>query len=206
MKRMIEAMVGKWWSKSSLDRLNTDDLRRKRIQLTNQEKKLQTEIEGTEKAKERLFEQASAKNVSDRQKMQAALKIADLDRRLKELDSRWVKLCKDQKIVEGLIRIKEEKLNATPGAILIDIDPEEIRVWIEENLIAMQMANEKADQILGLLDDDIYSQNSMQMSEAEKKIYEQLRSQSDATLEVPGMDETGASDFETERQNQNESF
>jgi hypothetical protein len=206
MKRMFEAMVGKWWSKSSLDRLNTDDLRRKKIQLTNQEKKLQTEIEGTEKAKIRLFEQASAKDVSDRQRMQTAQKIVDLDRRLKELDGRWVRLCKDQKIVEGLIRIKEEKLNATPGAISIDVDPEEIREWIEKNLVEIQMANEKADQILDLLNNDIYSETSLQMTEAEKAIYEQLRKQADATLEVPTTDETGSSELESDRRNQNESF
>ena len=101
MKRMIAWITGKTWEKTSIDRLPIDDLRRRSILLRNEEKKLQSEIETTEKAKETLFEQGSSKEISDRQRRQAAMKIADLDLRLKDLDRNWNRICKDQKIVDG---------------------------------------------------------------------------------------------------------
>jgi hypothetical protein len=182
MKRMITWITGKIWEKSSIDRISIDDLRRRTILLRNEEKKLQCEIEATEKAKETLFEQGSAKDISDRQRRQVAMKIADLDRRLKDLDGNWNRICKDHKIVDGLIRIKTEKKYQTGRNLLPDVDPEDVRNWIEENLVSIQLENEKADQILGLFNQEHNVESTLDLGEAGNDVYLQLCSYSESKL------------------------
>ncbi|MBL8874119.1 MAG: hypothetical protein JNK90_30375 [Planctomycetaceae bacterium] len=185
MKRMIAWITGKTWEKTSIDRLPIDDLRRRSILLRNEEKKLQSEIETTEKAKETLFEQGSSKEISDRQRRQAAMKIADLDLRLKDLDRNWNRICKDQKIVDGLIRIKTEKKYQTVRNFLPDVDPQDVRNWIEENLVSLQLEDEKADQIIGLFDQEPPIESNHLMGEAQTEIYLQLCSHSESTFCAP---------------------
>jgi len=184
MKRIIQSVIDKVLSRSSIDRLKTDDLRRKNIVLRNEERKLYTEIEGTEKAKVQLFDQARGKEVSDRQRMQAARKIEGLDVRLKELDCRLTRNTKEQRIVEGLLRIKEQKPTEPSGSILFDVDPSELKDWIEKQLLDQQMADEKALQILGLLDQDMYVDTLPSVSEAQQSIYEQICKAAESQHEV----------------------
>jgi hypothetical protein len=176
MKKILQSVFSKWSSKSSIDRLNTDDLRRREILLRNQERKLQTEIEGIEKAKQQLFEEARCKDVSDRQRMQAARNIERLEIRLKELDHQMHRISKEQRIAEGLLRIKQQKTDTKVGGIqvLVDVDPNDIRDSIEKELVNQQIAAEKAAQIIELLDQDIYTDVSSTVSESQQAIYEQI--------------------------------
>jgi hypothetical protein len=190
MKRMLQMIFGKWSVKSSVERLTLDDLRRQVIILNNEEKKLNSEIEATEKAKMRFFEQASGKDISDRQRMQAAQKIADLDQRLKDIDRRWHKLCKDRKIVEGIIRIKNEKLNPTTGYFLLDLDPEEVRNWVEKNDVDIEIANDKSNQIVELFNHEASFESSFPMSDAVQSVYQQLCEQREAKMRAADLADT----------------
>ena len=186
MKRIFETVRNKWLAKSSIDRLNADDLRRKNILLKNEERRLHTEIEGTEKAKDQLFDQARSKDVSDRQRMQAARKIEGLDNRLKDLDRRLTRNSKEQRMVEGILRMKEQTSEQNAGSVLQDVDPHELREWIEAELVAQQIADEKAAQILGLLDQDSSYEVYPAVSEAQQAIYEQICRASEAHSETAG--------------------
>ena len=186
MKRIFETVKNKWLSKSGIDRLKSDDLRRRSILLKNEERRLYTEIEGTEKAKDQLFEQARSKDVSDRQRMQAARKIEGLDNRLKDLDRRLTRNSKEQRMVEGILRMKEQVGAENTGSVLQDVDPNELREWLEEELVALQIADEKAAQILGLLDQDSSYEVYPSVSEAQQAIYEQICKASEAHSESLG--------------------
>lgn len=186
MKRIFETVRNKWLAKSSIDRLNADDLRRKNILLKNEERRLFTEIEGTEKAKDQLFDQARSKDVSDRQRMQAARKIEGLDNRLKDLDRRLTRNSKEQRMVEGILRMKEQTSEQNAGSVLQDVDPNELREWIEAELVAQQIADEKAAQILGLFEQDGSYEVYPAVSEAQQAIYEQICKASEAHGETAG--------------------
>lgn len=186
MKRILETVKNKWLAKSSIDRLKSEELRRRNALLKNEERRLYTEIEGTEKAKDQLFEQARSKEVSDRQRMQAARKIEGLDNRLKDLDRRLTRNSKEQRMVEGILRMKEQAGAENTGSLLQDIDPNELREWLEEELVGLQIADEKAAQILGLLDQDSSYEIYPAVSEAQQAIYEQICKASEAHSESLG--------------------
>ena len=186
VKRIFETVKNKWLAKSSIDRLKADELRRKNILLKNEERRLYTEIEGTEKAKDQLFDQARAKDVSDRQRMQAARKIEGLDTRLKDLDRRLSRNSKEQRMLEGILRMKEQTAAENTGSVLQDIDPSELREWVESELVAQQIADEKASQILGLLDQDVTYDLYPVVSEAQQAIYEQICTASEVHSESLG--------------------
>lgn len=186
MKRILETVKNKWLAKSSIDRLKSDELRRRNALLKNEERRLYTEIEGTEKAKDQLFEQARSKEVSDRQRMQAARKIEGLDNRLKDLDRRLTRNSKEQRMVEGILRMKEQAGAENTGSLLQDIDPNELREWLEEELVGLQIADEKAAKILGLLDQDSSYEVYPAVSEAQQAIYEQICKASEAHSESLG--------------------
>lgn len=188
MKRIFETVKNRWVANSSIDRLKADDLRRKNILLKNEERRLFTEIEGTEKAKDQLFEQARSKDVSDRQRMQAARKIEGLDNRLKDLDRRLTRNCKEQRMVEGILRVKEQTSLENAGSILQDVDPSELREWIEGEVVAQQIADDKAAQILDLLDQDSTYDDLPNVSEAQQAIYEQICKASEAHSENLGQE------------------
>jgi hypothetical protein len=196
MKRIFETVRNKWLAKSSIDRLNADDLRRKNILLKNEERRLYTEIEGTEKAKDQLFDQARSKDVSDRQRMQAARKIEGLDNRLKDLDRRLTRNSKEQRMVEGILRMKEQTSEQNAGSVLQDVDPNELREWIEAELVAQQIADEKAAQILGLFEQDSSYEVYPAVSEAQQAIYEQICKASEAHGEAVGAETEIARDIE----------
>ncbi|MFZ4083454.1 MAG: hypothetical protein ACOYKN_19660 [Pirellula sp.] len=198
MKRIFETVRNKWLAKSSIDRLNADDLRRKNILLKNEERRLYTEIEGTEKAKDQLFDQARTKDVSDRQRMQAARKIEGLDNRLKDLDRRLTRNSKEQRMVEGILRMKEQTSAESAGSVLQDVDPNELREWIESELVAQQIADEKSAQILGLLDQDSSYEVNPAVSEAQQAIYEQICRASEAQSETVKADVAIARDTSNE--------
>ena len=196
MKRIFETVRNKWLAKSSIDRLNAHDLRRKNILLKNEERRLYTEIEGTEKAKDQLFDQARSKDVSDRQRMQAARKIEGLDNRLKDLDRRLTRNSKEQRMVEGILRMKEQTSEQNAGSVLQDVDPNELREWIEAELVAQQIADEKAAQILGLFEQDGLSEVYPAVSEAQQAIYEQICKASEAQGGTAGAESAIARDTE----------
>jgi hypothetical protein len=181
MKQFIPVWLGKFVFKSSFERLSVDQLRRKMIALQLAEKRVCPEIERLEKVKARLFEENSSKSSSDRQRLQAAYKIKEIDRKLQSLDQQWTMNLKNQRVVEGLLQIKT-KYNRNVVEEL-GLNSDEIAVAIEDERIQEEIANQKTDVIIDTFNDGLALDYHREVPEDVRMIMESMGKESERNFQ-----------------------
>ncbi|MEY4568317.1 MAG: hypothetical protein RLY14_3287 [Planctomycetota bacterium] len=181
MKQFIPAWLGKLVFKSNFDRLSVDQLRRKMIALQLAEKRACSEIERGEKVKAKLFEENSSKSSSDRQRLQAAYKIREMERKLQALEQQWTANLKNQRIVEGLLQMKtRDNRNVVDD---FGLNAEEIAVTLEDERIQAEISNQRADAIVDTINDSFASDYFREIPEDVRMIMDNLGKESERNFQ-----------------------
>ena len=120
MKR--QSILRRWFpKKETLSTVSPDQLRRERIRVEQSELKFTREIEDLESQKEELFRKG-VEGASDRQRVQIARKIKQLDSMVQAKDRQLALLSKNLLVLNSVAQLKEnERMLKDLGLSLIHI-------------------------------------------------------------------------------------
>ncbi len=139
----------------NLKDIGLDDLRREKIRLEQEERKMLDRIKKLEGKKRALFEQGT-RDISDRERRVLARKIKDLDVEANNLDRMLQAFSKQMRIVTGLTQVKERaRVMESSGlsSVLSDIDLQELIVYIDKASVDGEFQISKLDDLLGALEE-----------------------------------------------------
>lgn len=137
--------------KTSIDQVDPEELRRERIKLEQNENRMMREIELVEQQKEDFFRKG-VDGGSQRQKLQIARKIKELDAQVKAKDKQLALISKNLRVLSGLAQIKDnQNLLADLGVsgLVSTMDLEQIQDYVERATVEGQFQMER---FAGLLD------------------------------------------------------
>lgn len=138
---------------ASLDDIKMDDLRREKVSLENQERKILDKLKTAEAQKRQLFEEG-VRNKGVNEQRVLARRIKNLDDEARNLDMTLKVLSKKLGVVNGLIHLKTrtEVLKDTEGSSLFsNLDLAELVNYIDEATVDGQLRIEDLDNILSAL-------------------------------------------------------
>ncbi len=139
----------------SLKDLHLDDLKREKIRIEQEERKMLERIKGIEDKKRAMFEQGT-RDISDRERRVIARKIKDLDVESNNLDRMLQAFSKQMRIITGLTQVKErERVMAGSGMsdMLSDLDLQELIIYIDKASVDGEFQISKLDDLLGALEE-----------------------------------------------------
>lgn len=135
--------------------VDSEELRRERIKIEQLESRFTQEIEQLEVKKEAFF-QKGVQCGSDRQKLQFARKVKELDRQIRSRDNQLNLIARNLQAVIGLAQVKEnDSLLKSLGVdgLLARMNLMEIQSFVEQATVDGQFAMERFTTLLGALDD-----------------------------------------------------
>ncbi len=141
--------------KVTLDDLTLDDLRREKVRLDQEERKLLARLRDIEKRKKALFAEG-VKQTSEREQRAIARRIKDLDIEARNLDRLLQIISKQQRIINGLIQVKESaRVMKESGIsrILQDIDLQDLIVYIDRASVDGEFHLDKFDELIRALEE-----------------------------------------------------
>ncbi len=136
--------------KQTLGSVDPEQLRRERIRVEQTELKFDREIEDLEKQKEELFRKG-LEGSSDRQRVQIARKIKQLDAMIKAKDHQLALLSKNLQVLNTVVQLKEnERMLKDLGleGVINKLDLSEVQSFIERATIEGQFQMERFSKIL----------------------------------------------------------
>ena len=139
----------------SLQNVGTDELRRERIKIEQLESKLTAEIEALELQKEACF-QKGVQCASERQKMQHARKVNELDRQVRSCGSQLTLVGRNRQVLTGLIQVKENDAllhHLGVDGLLARMNLTEIQTFVEQATVEGQFQMERFTSLLGAIGD-----------------------------------------------------
>ena len=148
---MFDAVREMFQRKKTIDQIEPDELRRERIKLEQTETRATREIEQLEKQKEDFFRKG-VEGGSQRQKLQIARKIKELDAQVKSKDKQLALISKNLRVLNGFAQLKEnQKLLEDLGVsgLLSKMDMDELQEYVERATVEGQFQMER---FTGLLD------------------------------------------------------
>lgn len=151
---LINAVRGLFTQKKTIDQVDAEELRRERIKLEQNENRMVREIEQVEQQKEEFFRKG-VEGGSQRQKLQIARKIKELDAQVKTKDKQLALISKNLRVLSGLAQIKEnQKLLADLGVsgLLSSMDLGQIQEYVERATVEGQFQMERFAGLLDVLD------------------------------------------------------
>ncbi len=140
--------------KVRLEDLTLDDLRREKVRLDQEERKLLARLREIEKRKKALFNEG-VRNSSEREQRAIARRIKDLDVESRNLDRLLQVISKQQRILNGLIQIKESaRVMQETGIshILKEIDLQDLIMYIDQASVDGEFHLDKFDELIGALE------------------------------------------------------
>ncbi len=140
--------------KKRLDKISSDELKRERVRIEQNESKLIKEIEDVEKKKQSLFLKGKEES-SQRQQMIIARKIKELDVRSRNKDKQLAMLSKQLRVISGFEQIKEnDKMIKEMGmsSLINKMDLQELQKYVEKSMVEGQFQMEKFTALLGDLE------------------------------------------------------
>ena len=141
-------------SRQTLQKVSPEDIRREKIKVEQTETRVTREIEELEKQKEAFF----AKGVnagSDRQKLQYARKIKELDAQVQARDQQLALISRNLRVLNGISQLKEnERVLRDLGmeSLVNSMDLTELQNFVEKATVEGQFRMDKFNEILGALD------------------------------------------------------
>lgn len=141
-------------SKQNLHNVTAEEIRRERIKVEQTEARVNREIEELEKQKEAFF----AKGVqcgSDRQKLQYARKVKELDAQVEARDRQLSLISRNLRILNGVSQLKEnERVLRDLGmeGLVNKMDLAELQEYVEKATVEGQFQMDKFNEILSSLD------------------------------------------------------
>lgn len=137
-----------------LQDLDPDTIRRERIRIEQTEQKIGWDIEDLERQKAALFAKGTACE-SDRQRVQIARKIKEVDGVIRAKDQQLAMISKNQRVLQAVAQLKEnERLLRDLGmeGLVGKMDLSELQTYIEQATIEGQFQMERFTSLLESLD------------------------------------------------------
>lgn len=141
--------------KRSIEDLDVDELRKEKIRLEQEERKIVREVEELEERKQELFQQGKDET-SDRQRRILATKIKELDVQGKNLDKNLQFIARQLRIVNGFMQIKENQRlleKAGVSSVISTVDLPTLQHFVEEASVEGAFQMDKFKEILQTLED-----------------------------------------------------
>lgn len=150
---LMQSLFGR---KKTIQAVSGEDLRRERLGLDNEERRLKKDIDRVREDDRRLLaEYAAAKKSNDSPQLKfIARKIEELRDQGKSLDHRHAFLTKQMRILNGLILIKEnEAFLRRVGSTALNMDLTELQMYVEEATSSGELTQERLDMLLQTMND-----------------------------------------------------
>ncbi len=141
-------------SKQTLTNVNPEDVRRERIKVEQAENRVTREIEELETQKDAFFNKGTHCD-SDRQKLQYARKIKELDAQIVARDQQLNLISRNLRILNGVSQLKEnERILRDLGmeGLVNKMDLAELQEYVEKATVEGQFQMDKFNEILSSLD------------------------------------------------------
>ena len=142
-------------AKTSLDDLSLDDMRREKIRLDQEERKMLARLREVEGQKRNLFEEG-VRNASEREQRVVARRIKELDVEAASMDRTLQAISKQTRIINGLLQVKERyRFMAESGVsgLLKDIDLQDLIIYIDKASVDGEFHLDKFDELIRALEE-----------------------------------------------------
>jgi hypothetical protein len=142
-------------AKASLNDVSLDDLRREKIRLDQEERKMLGRLREVEGQKRTFFEEG-VRNSSAREQGVLARKIKELDVEATSMDRTMQAISKQMRIINGLLQVKERyRFLAESGVstLLKDIDLQDLIVYIDKASVDGEFHLDKFDELIHALEE-----------------------------------------------------
>ena len=139
----------------TLESVSTDELRRERIRIEQEEARQIKKLQELEQNKQKLFEKGTDEP-SQRQQVVVARKIKELDQQGRNYDQTLKLLSRQLRIISGFLHVKENKqlLEKTAvSSLLAKMDLADLQRFVEAATVEGQFQMDKFEHILGTLED-----------------------------------------------------
>jgi hypothetical protein len=140
--------------RQTLQAVSAEDIRKERIKVEQTELRVTREIEELEKQKEAFFSRGVNAG-SDRQKIQFARKIKELDNQVQARDQQLALISRNLRVLNGISQLKEnERVVRDLGmeSLVNTMDLSELQSYVEKATVEGQFQMDKFNEILGALD------------------------------------------------------
>lgn len=140
--------------RQTLQGVSPEDVRREKIKVEQTETRVTREIEDLESRKEEFFAKG-VKAGSDRQKLQYARKIKELDAQVQARDQQLALISRNLRVLNGISQLKEnERVLRDLGmeGVVNTMDLTELQDYVEKATVEGQFQMDKFNEILGALD------------------------------------------------------
>jgi len=142
-------------AKANLNDLSLDDLRREKIRLDQEERKMLGRLREVEGQKRNLFEDG-VRNASEREQRVIARKIKEVDVEATSMDRTLQAISKQMRIINGLLQVKERYRflqESGVSSLLKDIDLQELIMYIDKASVDGEFHLDKFDELIHALEE-----------------------------------------------------
>ncbi|MEI7989069.1 MAG: hypothetical protein WCI88_08515 [Chloroflexota bacterium] len=140
---------------ASLEDLQLDDLRREKIRLEQEERKMLARLKEVEKQKRQMFDEG-VRNASEREQRVVARRIKELDVEASNMDRMLQIISKQMRTINGLVQLKERvRMSSESGLskILQGIDLQDLLVYVDKASVDGEFHMDKFDEMLNALEE-----------------------------------------------------
>ena len=153
---MLDALKG-WFGdrKQTLEDLSLDEMRKEKIRLDQEEKKLMLRLDQIEADKKKVF-LMGREEPSERKKMVLARKFKELDVQAKSMERNLQYFSKQLRIINGFMNLKENRRILQESgltAIISNMDLQELQIYVDQASIDGTFQLEKLQEVLGTLEE-----------------------------------------------------
>ena len=153
---MLDAFKG-WFGdrKQTLEDLSLDEMRKEKIRLDQEEKKLMLRLDQIEEQKKKVF-LMGREEPSERKKMVLARKFKELDVQAKSMERNLQYFSKQLRIINGFMNLKENRRILQESgltAIISNMDLQELQIYVDQASIDGTFQLEKLQEVLGTLEE-----------------------------------------------------
>lgn len=156
----IQSLFGR---RKTIQSIASEDLRRERLGLDNEERRLKKDIDRVRDDDRRLLaEYAEARKSNNASQLKfIARKIEELRDQMKSFDHRHAFLSKQMRILNGIILLKEnESFLKRVGSTALSMDLTELQMYVEEATSSGELTQERLDNLLQTMSDSTGQANA----------------------------------------------
>ncbi len=144
--------------KKSLKNVNANDLNKERINLENEERKIEKSVARLHKDDQQLLsEYAAAKSSNDKhQQSMLARKIQEVRHRMQSQDTRHCLITKHMRTVNGLMVLKENEAffkRIGANSVINNMDMVELQSYVEQATADGELTSEKLESLVATMDE-----------------------------------------------------
>ncbi len=189
----ISQFLGSNDKTKTLDDLTLDDLRRERIRLEQEEKKLIRQVEELETQKRELFLQGTQES-SSRKQVILARKIKELDVQSLNIDKNLQFFSKQLRILNGFIQLKEnERILSQSGIskLISGVDLQTLQNYVDRATVDGVFHMDKFEEILSVMEESYEAAGGPGEDEDIMEIVREMQRVSESEEQAPTVIEEG---------------